>query len=88
MGVRMMDLLTGSLDVLRFEPTAKRIRVNLAGEPVADTLDARLVWEPRRCRSTHIPARAPPSTWSPVTRRPARPPTDPTIPIWPCVRLL
>ena len=27
MGVRMMDLLTGSLDALRYEPTAKRIRV-------------------------------------------------------------
>ncbi len=48
MGVRMMELLIGNLDALRYEPTAKRIRVFLGGEPVADTTDARLVWEPRR----------------------------------------
>ena len=48
MGVRMMDLLSGNLDALRYQPTAKRVRVSLAGEPVADTRDARLVWEPRR----------------------------------------
>lgn len=48
MGVRMMELLIGQLDALRYEPTAKRIRVFLGGEPVADTTDARLVWEPRR----------------------------------------
>ena len=41
MGVRMMELLTGGLDALRYEPTAKRIRVFLGGEPVADTTDAR-----------------------------------------------
>src|SRR5687767_15807974 len=48
MGVRITELLAGQLDALRYEPTAKRIRVFLAGEPVADTTDARLVWEPRR----------------------------------------
>nr|WP_090277042.1 DUF427 domain-containing protein [Mycolicibacterium komanii]CRL70924.1 acyl-CoA thioesterase [Mycolicibacterium komanii] len=48
MAVRMADLLRGSLDALRYEPTAKRIRVALAGEPVADTCHALLVWEPRR----------------------------------------
>jgi uncharacterized protein (DUF427 family) len=48
MGVRMMDLLSGNLDTLRYEPTAKRVRVSVGGEPVADTCDARLVWEPRR----------------------------------------
>jgi uncharacterized protein (DUF427 family) len=53
MGVRMMDLLTGSLDALRYEPTAKRVRVFLGGEPVADTRDARLVWEPRRVVPTY-----------------------------------
>jgi uncharacterized protein (DUF427 family) len=57
MGVRMMELLTGRLDALRYEPTAKRIRVFLAGEPVADTTDARLVWEPRRI----VPAYAVPA---------------------------
>lgn len=53
MGVRMMDLLSGSLEALRYEPTAKRIRVYLGGEPVADTCDARLVWEPRRVVPTY-----------------------------------
>lgn len=53
MGVRMMDLLRGSLDTLRYEPTAKRIRVFLSGEPVADTHAARLVWEPRRVVPTY-----------------------------------
>lgn len=59
MGVRMMELLTGSLNALRYEPTAKRVRVFLAGEPVADTKDARLVWEPRRVVPTYaVPAAA------------------------------
>lgn len=53
MGVRMMDLLTGSLDALRWEPTEKRIRVTLGGEPVAETCEARLVWEPRRIVPTY-----------------------------------
>lgn len=53
MGVRMMDLLVGSLGSLRWEPTAKRIRIALAGEPIADTRDARLVWEPRRVVPTY-----------------------------------
>jgi uncharacterized protein (DUF427 family) len=57
MGVRMMELLAGQLNALRYEPTAKRIRVFLAGEPVADTVDARLVWEPRRI----VPAYAVPA---------------------------
>ncbi|OBK76710.1 DUF427 domain-containing protein [Mycobacterium sp. 1274761.0] len=48
MAVRMRGLLAGTIDSLRYEPTAKRIRVCLAGELVADTTDARLVWEPRR----------------------------------------
>lgn len=58
MGVRMMDLLGGSLETLRYEPTAKRIRVSLGGEPVADTCEARLVWEPRRVVPTYAVPRA------------------------------
>jgi uncharacterized protein (DUF427 family) len=53
MAVRMMDLLSGNLSALRYEPTAKRIRVFLGGEPVADTRQARLVWEPRRVVPTY-----------------------------------
>ena len=59
MGVRMMDLLSGNLDALRYEPTAKRVRVAVGGEPVADTCEARLVWEPRRVVPTYaIPVAA------------------------------
>jgi uncharacterized protein (DUF427 family) len=53
MALRMMDLLSGNLDTLRYQPTAKRIRVRLGGEPVADTRQARLVWEPRRVVPTY-----------------------------------
>jgi uncharacterized protein (DUF427 family) len=53
MAVRMMNLLSGNLATLRYEPTAKRIRVCLGGEPVADTHEARLVWEPRRVVPTY-----------------------------------
>ena len=41
MAVRMMELLGGSLGALRYEPTAKRIRVCLGGEAVAETREAR-----------------------------------------------
>src|SRR3982751_7052238 len=53
MGVRMMDLLTSNLDTLRYEPTAKRVRAYAGGEPVADTCEALLVWEPRRVVPTY-----------------------------------
>jgi uncharacterized protein (DUF427 family) len=49
----MTELLAGRLDALRYEPTAKRVRAFLAGEPVADTTEARLVWEPRRLVPTY-----------------------------------
>lgn len=35
-------------DQFRFEPVTKRIRASYHGEPVVDTTDAALVWEPRR----------------------------------------
>jgi uncharacterized protein (DUF427 family) len=53
MAVQMRDLLAGSLDALRYEPTAKRIRALLDGQQVADTRNARLVWEPRRVVPTY-----------------------------------
>ncbi|OBG12554.1 hypothetical protein A5765_14455 [Mycolicibacterium celeriflavum] len=53
MGVRMSELLHGSLDALRYEPTPKRIRISLAGEPLVDTGAALLVWEPRRIVPTY-----------------------------------
>jgi uncharacterized protein (DUF427 family) len=58
MGVKMMDLLSSKLEALRYQPTSKRVRVCLGGEPVADTSDALLVWEPRRV----VPAYAVPAS--------------------------
>jgi uncharacterized protein (DUF427 family) len=90
-----MDLLSGSLNTLRYEPTAKRVRVCIGGEPVADTCEARLVWEPRRVVPTYavpitalsaqlVPAGAESGADEDVgVRLPAissRPILDPTVP--------
>lgn len=95
MGVRMMDLLAGNVEALRYEPTAKRVRVSVGGEPVADTCEARLVWEPRRVVPTYavpiaavmaqlLPAGADSGADESVgARLPAissRPVLDPTVP--------
>src|SRR5918996_2946868 len=86
MGVRMMDLLTGNLDALRYEPTAKRVRVSLGGEPVADTLEARLVWEPRRVVPTYavplsaLSAQLVPAGAESGADDDGRPILDPTVP--------
>jgi uncharacterized protein (DUF427 family) len=95
MGIRMMDLLGGNLDALRYEPTAKRVRVSVGGEPVADTCEARLVWEPRRVVPTYavpiaalaaqlVPAdadsRADESVGARLPGISSRPILDPTVP--------
>ncbi len=49
----MRDLLGGALQSLRFEPSDKRLRILLGGEPVADTVHGLLVWEPRRVVPTY-----------------------------------
>ena len=48
MAVRVRDVLRSQLGELRWEPTAKRVRAELAGRTVLDSRSARLVWEPRR----------------------------------------
>ncbi len=48
MSARMRDSLLRGLGDLRHEPTAKRIRANLAGTTVIDSTMALLLWEPRR----------------------------------------
>jgi uncharacterized protein (DUF427 family) len=48
MAVMMRELLATKLHTLRYEPTAKRLRVSIGGHLVADTEDGLLVWEPRR----------------------------------------
>jgi uncharacterized protein (DUF427 family) len=47
MAIRFPSAIPESSQELRYEPRPQRIRVNLDGEPVADTSDAMLVWEPR-----------------------------------------
>ncbi|MFV8048549.1 DUF427 domain-containing protein [Mycobacterium sp. 48b] len=58
MAVKMGDLLGRNLDALRYQPTAKRIRICLGGEPVADTGAAVLIWEPRRVVPTYAVPRS------------------------------
>jgi uncharacterized protein (DUF427 family) len=53
MGTRTRDLLSSALPSLRYEPTEKRLRIHLDGEPVADTVNGLLVWEPRRVVPTY-----------------------------------
>ncbi|HEY1842795.1 MAG TPA: DUF427 domain-containing protein [Mycobacterium sp.] len=53
MATRMRDLLGGALGSLRYEPTEKRLRIDLDGGPVADTINGLLVWEPRRLVPTY-----------------------------------
>jgi hypothetical protein len=48
MAVMMRELLATKLDTLRYEPTAKRLRVSVGSHLVADTEDSLLVWEPKR----------------------------------------
>lgn len=45
---RISHLLNQSLSALRYEPTGKRVRAGLGGQPVLDTTHALLLWEPRR----------------------------------------
>jgi uncharacterized protein (DUF427 family) len=57
MGVRLRESLTRPLDELRFEPTEKRVRAELDGRTVVDSVRAVLVWEPRRVVPTYaVPA--------------------------------
>jgi uncharacterized protein (DUF427 family) len=53
MATKMRDLLGGELTSLRYEPTEKHLRVYLGGEPVADTINGLLVWEPGRLVPTY-----------------------------------
>lgn len=48
MATRLSTVLLGAFPELRYEPTAKRVRASLDGTAVVDTLQAYLVWEPRR----------------------------------------
>lgn len=48
MATSMSDHLMAVLPELRFQPTPKRLRVQLSGAPVAETERAVLIWEPRR----------------------------------------
>jgi uncharacterized protein (DUF427 family) len=83
MGIRMRDLLGGALESLRHEPTDKRLRVYLGDELVADTVNGRLLWEPRRVVPTYalpesdVVARLQPTSVHDLSDQP---PLDPSIP--------
>jgi uncharacterized protein (DUF427 family) len=84
MAVMMRQLLATNLDELRYEPTPKRIRVAIDDNPVADTTNGVLVWEPRRVVPTYaIPAQDISAELRPTPTEPdaATPPIlDPRIP--------
>ncbi len=48
MALSLADRMAEDLSRLRYQPTPKRIRLELEGAPVADTTAAMLVWEPMR----------------------------------------
>lgn len=48
MATKLSQVLMGTFPQLRYEPTAKRIRASLGRTAVVDTLQACLIWEPRR----------------------------------------
>ncbi|MDN4645192.1 DUF427 domain-containing protein [Arthrobacter sp. PsM3] len=48
MATRLSQALLGTFPQLRYEPTAKRVRASLGRTAVVDTLQACLIWEPRR----------------------------------------
>jgi uncharacterized protein (DUF427 family) len=50
---KLRELLGSALTSLRYEACEKRLRICLDGEPVADTVDGLLVWEPRRLVPTY-----------------------------------
>lgn len=48
MALRLGQALLRNVGELRWEPTAKRVRATVGGQPVLSTSRARLVWEPGR----------------------------------------
>lgn len=48
MATKLSKVLFGVFPHLRYEHTAKRVRALVAGNAVVDTLDALLIWEPKR----------------------------------------
>ncbi len=53
MSVRLRNVLGQQIGVLRYEPTAKRVRGTVVGDTVVDSDRALLVWEPRRVTPTY-----------------------------------
>jgi uncharacterized protein (DUF427 family) len=59
MGLRMKQQMGLASRELRYEPTALRLRADIKGETVVDTVDALIVWEPRRIVPVYaVPAEA------------------------------
>lgn len=67
MAVRLNELFFQPLGELRYVATAKRVRVSLGGQPVADSQRAVLVWEPKRV----VPSYAVPAADISADLRPA-----------------
>lgn len=48
MAVRLDELLASATGELRYQPVSRRIRASSGGQPVLETLQAAVVWEPHR----------------------------------------
>jgi uncharacterized protein (DUF427 family) len=69
MAVSMTQQLMSALPELRMQSTAKRIRVRLGDDLVADTQNAMLIWEPRRIVPSYaVPVADVVAALRPVTR--------------------
>ena len=78
MATRLSQVIMETFPKLRYEPTPKRVRASLGRDTVVDTLQACLVWEPRRITPTfavpeqelHAELTAPALPAAPVEERP------------------
>ena len=72
MALHMGEYLGATMQEMRVEPLARRVRCSVGGETVCDTTEAMLVWEPRRVVPTYavpegdISARLTPSDPAPL----------------------
>ncbi len=79
MALRLGPHLISLTDQLRFQPVTKRVRATLEAQPVLDTTDAALVWEPGRVVPMYaVPAASLAARLSPCPT-PVRPDDPPAV---------
>ncbi len=76
MAHRVLDLVRSRREVLRYEPTEKRIRATIGGRTVVDSTQAAFVWEPRRIVPSYAVPEPDVDAELSVGREPQPPPPD------------